>query len=95
MKIFNLNPYRVLGIKANASAPEKQKVKNRIAAYIKVGKAPVLDFDLTPPLKELARNQELIGLKSNEILSEEPFEIEDNRNCSTNVLKSCGLSDSR
>lgn len=71
MKLFNSNPYRILGIKANASAPEKQKVKARIAAYIKVGKAPVLDFDLTPPLKTIERTQELIDLKSNEILSDE------------------------
>jgi hypothetical protein len=71
MKLFNSNPYRILGIKANASAPEKQKVKARIAAYIKVGKAPVLDFDLTPPLKAIERTQELIDLKSNEILSDE------------------------
>jgi len=71
MKLYNSNPYRILGIKANASAPEKQKVKARIAAYIKVGKAPVLDFDLTPPLKAIERTQELIDLKSNEILSDE------------------------
>ena len=71
MKLFNSNPYRILGIKANASAPEKQKVRARIAAYIKVGKAPVLDFDLTPPLKAIERTQELIDLKSNEILSDE------------------------
>jgi hypothetical protein len=71
MKLFTTNPYRVLGIKANASAPEKQKVKNRIAAYIKVGKPPVLDFDLSPPLEKIIRAQELIDLKSNEILSDE------------------------
>jgi hypothetical protein len=71
MKIYNSNPYRVLGIKANADAPEKQKVKNRIAAYIKVGKPPVLDFDLSPPLEKIIRTQELIDLKSNEILSDE------------------------
>ena len=71
MKLFNSNPYRIIGIKANASAPEKQKVKARIAAYIKVGKAPVLDFDLAPPLEKIERTQELIDLKSNEILSDE------------------------
>ena len=71
MKLFNTNPYRILGIKANASAPEKQKVKSRIAAYIKVGKAPMLDFDLCPPLEQIERTQELIDLKSNEILSDE------------------------
>ena len=71
MQIFHSNPFRVLGIKANASAPEKQKVKNRIAAYIKVGKTPSLDFDLSPPLDQLKRTQELIDIKSNEILSDE------------------------
>ena len=58
MNLFNSNPFRVLGIRANASAPEKQKVKNRIAAYIKVGKTPSLDFDLSPPLDQLKRTQE-------------------------------------
>ena len=70
MKSISLNPFRVLGIKANASAPEKQRARNKIAAYIKVGKAPILDFDLCPPLEELIRSQELIDLKSNEILSD-------------------------
>ena len=70
MNLFNLNPYRVLGIKANATAPEKQRVKNSIAAYLKVGKPPVLDFDLSPPLADINRSQELIDLKSNEILSD-------------------------
>ena len=70
MKSISLNPFRVLGIKANASAPEKQKARNKIAAYIKVGKPPILDFDLSPPLEELIRNQELIDLKSNKILSD-------------------------
>ena len=71
MKLFNQNPYRVLGILANASAPEKQKVKARIAAYIAVGKPPILDFDLCPPLENIERTQEFIDLKSNEILSDE------------------------
>lgn len=70
MKLFNQNPYRVLGILANASAPEKQKVKARIAAYIAVGKPPILDFDICPPLENIERTQELIDLKSNEILSD-------------------------
>jgi len=71
MKLFDSNPYRVLGIKANASAPEKQKAKAKMAAYIKVGKDPVLDFDLSPPLKKITHTQELIDLKSNTIHSDE------------------------
>ena len=71
MKVINSNPYRILGIKANASAPEKQRAKTRIEAYVAVGKAPVLEFDLTPPLKPIERTQDLIDLKSNEILSDE------------------------
>jgi len=71
MRLYSSNPYRVLGILANASAPEKQKVKARIAAYIAVGKPPILDFDLCPPLEKIERTQELIDLKSNEILSDE------------------------
>ena len=71
MKLFDSNPYRVLGIKANASAPEKQKATAKIAAYITVGKDPILDFDLCPPLKQITRTQELIDLKSNTIHSDE------------------------
>ena len=70
MRLYSSNPYRVLGIKANANAPEKQRVKSTIAAFLKVGKAPVLDFDLCPPLDQIERTQELIDLKSNEILSD-------------------------
>lgn len=71
MIAINSNPYRILGIKANATAPEKQRAKTRIEAYVAVGKAPVLEFDLTPPLKPIERTQDLIDLKSNEILSDE------------------------
>ena len=71
MKLFDSNPYRVLGIKANASAPERQKTKAKMAAYLAVGKDPILDFDLCPPLKQITRTQELIDLKSNTIHSDE------------------------
>lgn len=70
MKPFSSNPFRILGIKANANAPEKQRVKSTIAAYLKVGKTPVLDFDLCPPLAHIERTQELVDLKSNDILSD-------------------------
>ena len=71
MKLFDSNPYRVLGIKANASAPERQNATAKIAAYLTVGKDPVLDFDLSPPLKQITRTQELIDLKSNTIHRDE------------------------
>lgn len=70
MKIFESNPYRVLGIKANASASEKEAAKNTINAFLKIGKEPVLDFDLCPPLEQILRTTEIIDLKSNEILND-------------------------
>ena len=70
MKVFNENPFRVIGVKANATAPEKQKAKATISAYTSIGKEPELDFDLCPPLQKIARTKDLIDLKSNMILSD-------------------------
>lgn len=70
MKLFETNPYLILGIKANATPAEKEKARNTITAYLKIGKDPILDFDLCPPFKQISRSVELIDLKSNEILSE-------------------------
>ena len=70
MKVFNENPFRVIGIKANATAPEKQKAKATISAYTSIGKEPELDFDLCPPLQKIARTKDLVDLKSNMILSD-------------------------
>ncbi|MDC0459805.1 hypothetical protein OAM07_03525 [Crocinitomicaceae bacterium] len=63
MKLFDSNPYRILGIKANASAAEKQRAKRLISTAIHVNKAPKLDFDLCPPLSQIERTQELIDIK--------------------------------
>jgi hypothetical protein len=70
MKLFDTNPYRILGIKSNAGPAEKEKARNTILAYLKIGKEPVLDFDLCPPLQTINRTAELIDLKSNEILND-------------------------
>ncbi len=70
MKIFKSNPYRILGIKANATPNEKEKAKNTISAFLKIGKDPLLSFDICPPLDQIERTSELIEIKSNEILND-------------------------
>lgn len=65
------NPFRVLGVRANATAPEKLAAKNKIAAYLKVGKQPETELDFSPPLEKILRSQEMLELKANEILSDQ------------------------
>lgn len=71
MRVIQHNPYRYLGILANASAAEKLSAKNKIAAYLKIGKQMNTDFDFSPPLPAITRSTELMDAKSNEILTEE------------------------
>ena len=71
MRVIQHNPYRYLGIQANASAAQKLAAKNKLAAYLKIGKQVNSDFDFSPPLPEIVRNIELIDAKSNEVLTAE------------------------
>lgn len=71
MKIVEHNPYRYLGIRADATAAEKLSAKNKIAAYHKIGKEVTTEFDFSPFLSPLIRTAELVDQKSNEILSDE------------------------
>lgn len=70
MNPISQNPYRILGLKGNASAQEKQAAKNAIAAYLKVGSNPVLPFDNISNIETISRNQEMVDLASNAILDD-------------------------
>jgi hypothetical protein len=69
-KPINENPYRVLGIKANATAPEKQASKNSISAYLRIGKSPSLLFDSVKNLSSINRTESMIEIASNQILDD-------------------------
>jgi hypothetical protein len=59
MKLITKNPYRIVGIHANASAREIQARKGKISAYAKVGKEITSEFDL-PFLNSIERTTSLI-----------------------------------
>ena len=71
MRVINENPFRILGITSNATPAIKLQAKNKILAYIKIDKTPQLDFDLTPPLAPVNRTNDLVEMKSNQILSDQ------------------------
>jgi len=71
MKVIDNNPYRILGVKANASLSDRKQQANLIAQYLKIGQSAKLDFDITPPLSPLTRTKELIELQGSRIHSTE------------------------
>ena len=71
MQLIKNNPYRILGVKANASLSDRNQQANLIAQYLKIGQSAKLDFDITPPLEPLTRTKELIDLQASRIFSTE------------------------
>ena len=71
MNLIEQNPYRILGVKANASLSDRKQQSNLIAQYLKIGQSAKLDFDITPPLNALTRTKELIELQGSRIHSTE------------------------
>jgi hypothetical protein len=63
MELIQNNPYRIIGVKANASLSDRKQQANLIAQYLKIDQSPKLDFDITPPLSPLTRTKELIDLQ--------------------------------
>ena len=51
MQLISNNPFRILGVKANASLSDINQQANLIAQYLKIGQSAKLDFDITPPLE--------------------------------------------
>lgn len=71
MKLIENNPFRILGVKANATPSEIRQQGNLIAQYLKIGQSAKLDFDITPPLNPIERTTQLIELQSSRIHSTE------------------------
>ena len=71
MEIIQNNPFRILGVKANASLSDRNQQANLIAQYLKIGQSAKLDFDITPPLEPSTRTKELIDLQPSRIFSTE------------------------
>jgi hypothetical protein len=71
MNLIHNNPFRILGVTANASLSDRKQQANLIAQYLKIGQNAKLDFDITPPLSPIERSKELIELQSSRIHSTE------------------------
>ena len=71
MNLIHHNPFRILGVTANASLSDRKQQANLIAQYLKIGQNAKLDFDITPPLSPIERTKELIELQSSRIHSTE------------------------
>ena len=60
MRIIENNPFRILGIISNSSAKETTKSETYILRYLDIGKSANLKFDISPPLKQLDRTNEIV-----------------------------------
>lgn len=58
MDIIRNNPYRVLGVLANASRKEIERNKSQIKAFAKVGKAPSFPYDFENILGPVDRSED-------------------------------------
>ena len=56
MILLNKNPFRILGVISNASLKELKSAEVTIKRYLDIGQAPVLKFDLTPPMEPINRS---------------------------------------
>lgn len=70
MKIFEHNPFRVLGVISNSSLAQIHESEKRIKRFLEVGKSATLVFDITPPLNKINRTKELIFEAKNKLHSD-------------------------
>lgn len=64
MKQVKQNPYRLLGIYANATTKERLANQSRLQAFLKVGKSVSFPLDLTSYLGEVERSEAVIATAS-------------------------------
>lgn len=64
MKQVKQNPYRLLGIYANATTKERLASQSRLQAFLKVGKSVSFPLDLTSYLGEVERSEAVIATAS-------------------------------
>ena len=64
MKQVKQNPYRLLGIYANATTKERLANQSRLQAFLKVGKSVSFPLDLTSYLGEVKRSEAIIATAS-------------------------------
>ena len=64
MKQVKQNPYRLLGIYANATTKERLANQSRLQAFLKVGKSVSFPLDLTSYLGEVKRSEAVIATAS-------------------------------
>ena len=61
MDIIRNNPYRVLGVLANASRKDIERNKSQIKAFAKVGRTPSFPYDLDNVLGNVERTEESLN----------------------------------
>lgn len=64
MKQVKQNPYRLLGIYANATTKERLANQSRLQAFLKIGKSVSFPLDLTSYLGEVERSEAVIATAS-------------------------------
>ncbi len=64
MKQVKQNPYRLLGIYANATTKERLANQSRLQAFLKIGKSVSFPLDLTSYLGEVKRSEAVIATAS-------------------------------
>ena len=64
MKQVKQNPYRLLGIYANATTKERLANQSRLQAFLKIGKSVSFPLDLTSYLGEVERSEAIIATSS-------------------------------
>ena len=64
MKQIKQNPYRLLGIYANATTKERLASQSRLQAFLKIGKSVSFPLDLTSYLGEVERSEAVIATAS-------------------------------
>ncbi len=64
MKQVKQNPYRLLGLYANATTKERLANQSRLQAFLKVGKSVSFPLDLTSYLGEVKRSEAIIATAS-------------------------------
>lgn len=68
MDIIELNPYRILGIYSNSSLKDRLANKNKLKAFIKIGKSVSFPLDLEGLLSTINRTTEMVGEAESKVI---------------------------
>ena len=89
MKMIELNPFRILGIYSNSSLKERLSNKNKLKAFLKIGKSVSFPLDLEVLFFPIERTTELVE----EAESKVTLPIEQVRNAQFWFMKSTSIDE--